>query len=378
MDNKDVNTEKKNIKKKRISKKTLMRRRQRRKRVITAAAAAAAVVLALVFIPRLVSFVQERVQSVDQEGEALEEVSLSELRHVSFDALSVQESDSRMSVSEFTNALEQLYAADYVLVDLYDIADITEEGNISYKDTITVPEGKHPLIISQTDICYPMNAQENGTASRLVLDDGKVKAQYEDSNGNKVTGDYDIVPILESFIEENPEFSYGGARAILGVSGYSGVFGYRTTSYFDSEENNPYASYGVFNTKSEIEDAKEIAEELKSLGYRFASCGFAEDISYGAEYSIVEEDVDNWQVETAPVTGNTDIILLPRQTDIGSWSGYTKDDSKYELLSETGFKFYFVGNNATPYMIQTDDSYFRQTIYEVHTNEDFINAFKQA
>ena len=378
MSGKEENTEKKNtVKKRRISKKALMRRRQRRNRIIAVGIAAAAVVLAFAFVPRIVGHIQENMAGSEEEAEATEEVGISELRHISFDTLSVSGSDSRMSAAEFSEALAQLYDEGYVLVDVYDIAQTGEDGSFSCSGKITVPQGKKPLIISQADICYPLNAQENGTASKLVLESGKIKAQYTDANGNTQTGDYDIVPILETFIENNPDFSYDGARAVLGVSGYSGVFGYRTTGYFSSEENNPYASYGTFNTENESEQAEEIADELKSLGYRFASCGFAEDISYGAEISIVEEDLDNWKIEVEPITGKTDIILLPRQTDIGSWSGYGADNSKFELLSEAGFRFYFVGNNATPYMFQSGDSYVRQTVYEVHTKADFANAFPE-
>lgn len=378
MGGKEENTEKKNTgRKRRISKKALMRRRQRRKKIIAVGVAAAAAVLAFIFVPRIAGYIQENMRGTDEEEEATEEVDISELRHISFDILSVAGSDTRVSAAEFSEALTQLYDEGYVLVDIYDMAETGEDGSISCSGKITVPQGKKPLIISQSDICYPLNAQENGTASKLVLESGKIKAQYTDSTGNTQTGDYDIVPILETFIENNPDFSYNGARAVLGVSGYSGVFGYRTTGYFSSEENNPYASYGTFNTENESEQAEEIVDALKSLGYRFASCGFAEDISYGAEISIVEEDLDNWKSEVEPVIGETDIILLPRQTDIGSWSGYDADNSKFELLSEAGFRFYFVGNNATAYMFQAGDSYVRQTVYEVHTMADFTNAFPE-
>ena len=361
-------------KKKRVSRKELLRRKQRRNKIIILAAVAAAVILAVMFIPKLTAVFQENSQNVSESGVVLEDVDISELKHLSFDILSVESSDTRMSAEEFSEALIQLYNDGYVLVDVYDIVNISEDGSFSYKDTISIPEGKRPLIISQSDVCYPMNSQESGVADKLVLDNGQIKAQYTNASGSVLTGDYDLVPVLESFIESHEDFSFEGARAILGVNGSTGVFGYRTTSYFSGTGNNPYADYGAFDTESETESAIEIADKLKELGYHFACYGFADDISYGAEYSIVESDIEQWTAEVVPVTGETDIIILPRQTDIGSWSGYDGDNRKYELLSESGFKFYFVGNNSTPNMLQVRDGYVRQTVYEVHTGVDFENA----
>lgn len=52
----------------------------------------------------------------------------------------------------------------------------------------------------------------------MTLDDGTV-----------TTGDYDLVPILEKFCEQHPDFSYKGARAVLAFTGYEGILGYRTS-----------------------------------------------------------------------------------------------------------------------------------------------------
>ena len=374
MDSKDEKKTTTNKKRKRISKKELLRRKQRRKKIMILAAVAAAVVLAIAFIPQIVSMLGESADAESEDGIVLEEVDISEVRHLAFDMLSIESSETRMSAEGFSEALTDLYMQGYVLIDVYDIVDISEEGELSYKDTVSVPKGKKPLILTQTDISYPMDAAGEGVADKLVLEGGKLKAQYTNASGQARTGDYDFVSVLESFIGRYPDFSYDGARAVLCASGETGVFGYRTASYFSGTENNPYADYGTFDTASEKEAASEIVEELKELGYRFACCGFEDDISYGAEYSIVKADVEKWLKETEPVVGETDLIYLPRQTDIGSWSGYTEDNSKYGLLSESGFKFYFVGNNATPSLLQVKDGYVRQTVYEVHTDMDFDNT----
>ena len=88
----------------------------------------------------------------------------------------------------------------------------------------------------------------------------------------------------------------------------------------------------------------------------------------------MEEDVKSWSDEVKPVVGETNLILLPRQTDIASWKGYTEDNNKYKLLLDEGFRYYFVGNASAPFMLQTKDGYVRQSVYEVFNQIDFANA----
>ncbi len=339
-------------------------------------AMALVMIILIAMLPRLILSVSEKKASDSQAEEILtEQVSIEELKYLSFCMLSAQSSESRISTDEFREVLAELYAADYVLIDCYDIVDISEDGSFSYKESITVPEGKHPLVIFEMDISYNLNSADKGTASKLILENGNLTAQYTNSEGQLFTGDYDFVTVLESFISEHSDFSYNGARAVLGVSGSCGIFGYRTVSYFASEEDNPYSQYGTFDVEGEIASASELIDELKMLGYHFACCGFEEDISYGAEYSIVEEDISNWMSETAAVIGDVDIMLLPRQTDIGSWSGYS-DNAKYTLLAENGFSYYIVGNNNTPYLLQVSGSYVRMTTYEIFTFDDFESVLE--
>ena len=65
----------------------------------------------------------------------------------------------------------------------------------------------------------------DGCASKLVLDEnGEVKNEYVDADGNVLVGDYDLVPLLDSFIKEHPDFSYHGRKGILAMTGYNGVW----------------------------------------------------------------------------------------------------------------------------------------------------------
>jgi len=183
------------------------------------------------------------------------------------------------TVDEFKAILNSLYEKGFVLVTPYDVCAAVEdaEGNFSFKyGEIRLPAGKTPIMMSQDAVNYygsmigdasgvnetPVfaNAAGDGFASRIVIgDDGYPTCEYVDAQGKTLTGEYDLVPILESFIQEHPDFSYKGARAVLSVSGYEGVFGYRTKPSYET-------ALGAAAYKTEVENAKAVAQRLRDHG----------------------------------------------------------------------------------------------------------------
>ena len=173
------------------------------------------------------------------------------------------------TVKEFKAILEEMYNNGYVLVSPYDIAyEVTDEsGTYFKKGEIWLPSGKKPFLMSQDDVNYysymvgtgngknkvPVFADTHGDglAHKIVIgEDGFPTCEYMDTNGNVTVGDYDLVPVLEKFIQSHPDFSYHGARAILGVTGYEGVFGYRTKPSYET-------TIGTEAYQKEVEQAKE-------------------------------------------------------------------------------------------------------------------------
>ncbi|MGI6042242.1 MAG: hypothetical protein ACOYBH_08500 [Candidatus Alectryocaccobium sp.] len=332
----------------------LKREKERKKRLIkrTVLFAAAAVAIALIVFGTT-ALLSSNNGGSKEEKVKLVQIKTEGIKHLSFAKLSINGSVGVMSVEEFKEALQNLYNDGYCLVDIYDIAEKDENGNMIYNEEIDFPENKKPLILSERNVSYPSDAREAGVVDKMVLDGDDILCQYTDATGQIHTGDYDIVPIVESFIEEHPDFSYNGARGILSVSGSDGVLGYRTA-----------------DSVQESQSAQKVAEALKKKGWRFASCGYDQDISYGSEYSIFEDDVNKWKENVGSIVGSSDIIIFPKQTDIGSWRHYSDDNRKYALLKEQGFSYYFINDKTAPYMIQSDDAYFRQTIYEIDSNAD--------
>lgn len=183
------------------------------------------------------------------------------------------------TISEFIAMMEEMYKRGFVLVTPYDVAyEVTDEnGNVSFTyGKIRLPEGKTPFIMSQDDLNYysymissgngkneiPYWADHanDGFASKIIIgEDGYPTCEYVDADGNVLYGDYDLVPVLETFIQQHPDFSYRGARAVLGVTGYEGVFGYRTKPSYE-------AAMGSEAYAAEVQAAKEVAECLKAHG----------------------------------------------------------------------------------------------------------------
>lgn len=242
-----------------------------------------------------------------------------------------------VTTDEFQKILEQLYEKNYVLVGLEDVVfSTTADGKTTYSaNTIYLPDGKKPIMITETMVNYYSYMQESGGfATKLVVDaNGKVLAEMA---GQAEPGNYDLVPILNAFIEEHPDFCYRGARAILAVSGYEGVFGYRTK-----------------NGGEEAEAAMKVVEALRNDGYVIACYSYA-DINYSkASATEIQADLQKWSAEITPILGNVDVLVYAKATDITDYSG-----NQYNVLYNAGFR-YFIGT-GTIASAKVNGEYFHQ------------------
>ena len=269
------------------------------------------------------------------------------------------------TIDEFKKIMQQMYDKGYVLVKMHDMVEETTDDNgntVFTKGKIMLPEGKKPFVMSQDDTCYYFYMQGDGYATKLIVgEDGRPTNEYVNADGTTTTGSYDLVPVLNDFIDEHPDFSYKGAKAVLALTGYNGVLGYRTDpdlAKTEAEGNKFAAEYGTFDTEAEIAKAKPVVEALKKDGWEFASHSYGH-ISYGSSFEKVKEDADKWQERVANVIGPTDIIIYPFGTDIGGWQPYSSDNQKYEYLKGQGFKFY-CNVDSNPYWVQITSENVRQ------------------
>lgn len=242
--------------------------------------------------------------------------------------------------------LEELYANNYILIDIHDLCteQTDEEGNVTLTAAAPlVPEGKIPLVLSVDDVSYYEYMKEDGFPKRLILDEnGDVKNLYIDQNGEESIGDYDVMPMVDTFVREHPDFSLRGAKGIIAATGYEGTLGYRV--------NDPESP----TLEEDKEAVRKIAERLKETGWLFASHGYGHRHTASISYNSLVEDTTRWKNEIASLVGDTDIYIYPYGEEIDYPS------QKLTYLQSEGFRF-FCGVWASKPFVVVKDGYVRQT-----------------
>ena len=430
---KSVAEEKDRIRRKRNSRRR--RRRQLQRRIAVTVAAAAAVIAVIAAVRRFGGrniFSGKNTGTTAIGGSA--QTGADEVLHLSFPQLIVDDVTSEsggtsgtgtngtaasetngtagITVSEFNQILTELYKDDYVLVDFYSLTHLTQKNGYQ-AESLSLPEGKKPLVISVRGVSYEgtweesggsesvssssasagtaasgtngtdtSNANASGTnsadtnasdtagsagadssigqkAAGIEIDSsGAVVNDVRDENGTLSAGAYDVMTCVDAFVASYPDFSYNNARGVIAVTGKEGVLGY------DSSDPDQAAAL------------QKVVKALKDEGWIFAS-GTYGDISYGSEYSIVKEDAEKWKSEVGPQLGGTDILVLPEGGDIGSWEPYSSDNEKFSLLSGEGFAYYCVDNPEQMTWLETGTDYVRQGIHEINTVTEYETLIDQ-
>lgn len=243
------------------------------------------------------------------------------------------------TVDEFRAMLVELYQNNYILIDIHDLCreETDEEGNVVLvANQPSIPEGKKPLILSVDDVNYYEYMEKDGFARNLMIDEnGDIKNLYIDSEGKEHIGDYDVVPILDTFVKEHPDFSLRGAKGILALTGYEGTLGYRT----NDPESPTYEQDKI--------TAKAVADRLKETGWQFAVHGWGHRDAAKISYDSLVWDTTRWKNEVGSLIGDTDIYIYPYGAEVD----YPSDKLTY--LQSEGYR-YFCGVWTKPYVSVTD------------------------
>ncbi|MFU0800533.1 MAG: Polysaccharide deacetylase [Xylanivirga thermophila] len=231
--------------------------------------------------------------------------------------------DYFVTVDEFNKVIKSLYEKDFILVDINSlIEEIEEDGNkVIKKKQLMLPEGKKPLIISIDDLNYYKYMLENGNVYKLILDqDGNIATYSITPQGDElISRDNEIVPLLDKFVLEHPDFSHDGAKGVIALTGYEGVLGYRTNKK-DSPE-----------FEKEKEGALKVIKHLKETGWTFASHGYGHlDASRVSKEKLVR-DTRRWREEVGSLVGPTSIYIYPYGSRV------LPGDPKFDVLVDEGF-----------------------------------------
>lgn len=237
---------------------------------------------------------------------------------------------------EFIRCLNELYEHDFILINPSDLYDIYTQDNTEYlkiKDSLLLPEGKKPLILSFDNLSF-VHASV-GFCKKLVIDESGNLASIVTINGtDTLTYDGEHVLILHDFVKEHPDFSYNNAMAVLGMSGYESLFGYNT-----ADLNSP-------DVQSELDKAKQVADKLKNMGYIFANHSYyhysnSSDIpSSYTDLEWLKYDTGLWKERIEPILGDTNIYITPggKNYSVTKYVDGDKSDPCYNYLVSEGYQ----------------------------------------
>ena len=267
------------------------------------------------------------------------------------------------TIDEFNKITQAMYDKGYVMVSIKDMASVDENGNM-VPGEILLPPGKIPFVLSQDDVCYYHFMDNNGFATKLVVDeDGKVRNEYINDDGSVSVGDYDMVPLIDRFVGEHPDFSYRGAKGIIALTGYNGILGYRTDSSYETRPDDLdrdkvewLDAHPEFNLETEREGAKKVAEAMKKNGWLFASHTWGHLNVGEISMERLQRDTQKFKENVDPVIGGTDIIIFAFGADLNQAEDYSGE--KFEFLKGQGYN-YFCNVDSQKYFVQLRDRYLR-------------------
>ena len=258
--------------------------------------------------------------------------------------------DFMVTVDEYLKILQSVYDRGYVLVDIADVWSEAagEDGQPKMvRNTLYLPEGKKPLILSYDDTNYYPYMLENGFAYKLIIgEDGLIWSWGKDPQGQEVVSqDLDAIPILDKFVREHPDFSPFGAKGCLSLTGYEGILGYRTQtdtkSWTDAQEAT---------RQKEREAVKPIIDELKRTGWTFGSHTWGHIRLGSKSLEAIQADTQRWADEVGSLVGPTNVIFYPHgeRPDGNDWQ---ETGPVFRYLQSQGFRiFASVGINSFSYI----------------------------
>lgn len=280
-----------------------------------------------------------------------------------------------ITINEFKECLRILYENNYIIVDIFDIyKQVYRDGKFKIqRQDLKIPKGKKPIVIFIDDLSYN-RYMINLTSSKLILDEGdsKIKSLSFESGKMVVSDDREVIPILNNFIEDHPEFSLNNAKGIISLTGSEGVFGYNTGKNVRRDEKNIEI---LRRLSKDIFDAKMVADKLKEDGWKF-SCHTYEHINLkNTTINCIKEDMENWFRYVSNIVGTTNIFVYPYDDFIN------EDDDRFKYLNSVGFNIFCSsgkGINKDSFVLKDYVNVYRNLLsYETikSNKKEFYNIF---
>ena len=236
--------------------------------------------------------------------------------------------NNMITVEQFKHIVQQLYDNNFILINSQSLYSFDKNGKLT-RNALYLPQGKKPLIISLDDLSYYPYMKNGGFADKLVLDNGIVKTEVITPQGSKiVTNDGDVVPIVDEFVKEHPDFSFNGAKGIITLTGFQGILGYRT-------------QLKGLQSDTERKAVLPVVDALKKSGWIFASHSFTHNQIFLRDTISTTElakDISEWKAGVEPLIGPTNIFIGP------FGEVFKEGDPRRQQLIDAGFNvLYGVG-----------------------------------
>ena len=259
------------------------------------------------------------------------------------------------TVSEFKAMLPQMYERGFIL---YPLDKIKAEGGIM------LPPGKKPLIISIDDVNYYEYMKGDGFADKLVInDEGNLACEVTTPEGEVITTyDGDVMPILDEFVREHPDFSWQGAKGVVAVTGYEGVFGYRTVKLEGEEKAQAKA------------DAQKITNKLLETGWLLACHSYTHNDYFrdgNVEMEDLTYDTNRFKERIAEDVNAPTIYISP--------FGYTlpEGDERLSYVKSMGYTIFCPVSPAMRTYMTDEGVLFSERLnldrYNMRTKKEFIS-----
>ncbi len=231
------------------------------------------------------------------------------------DVFADRANEDLLTAAEFRLLLEALYENDYVLINGNEIVD--EAGNFQ---RVLIPSGKKPLLIFLDDFYFTPQRVESGICSRLDLDEeSNVLGVIQDRQGiENLQSNSTAIDILEDYLQEYPDFTFNGAKAVIVLSGADGLLGYPLNSEHLVRMRDQAQSIGLSFYLDSVNDFEANREKLReifaSLEYKqwvFASQSYNRISVPDQSLSSLSWDTEHMQEEIAEFITDLRIYAFP-------------------------------------------------------------------
>ena len=198
--------------------------------------------------------------------------------------------DYFVTVREFRSILRRMYANRWTLVDLHRVdrgAGARAAGPAAVR-----PVRRRRQLLRRTGA-----GAASGTGS-CSMRRARCAVEERVGRGRRVTGN-DLVPIVDDFVARHPLFSAEGAKGVLALTGYQGLFGERI------QQPGP-------GRAAALRRARAVAARLRATGWTFASHTYGHIDLSRTSAAAVQADSDRvGAARRGRSSDSTDVLIYP-------------------------------------------------------------------